>query len=186
MVHPVAHWASICGSMPSTVHRAFEQLPAQFGGLRADHWRFDTLGTRISTEMRLSTSVTAPSTLGISSTRQTRVHRNSSRVYRRPIFKDRTFFFADYRRLAPIQGSTQVDTVPFTGSTGWTSLRPSDCVRQVQWQWTLRLRGFLKAFYHCRMGLCCAHFLHVLQEQDTGIFTSQDRRSRLRIIYNQD
>src|SRR5229473_2503156 len=64
-----------------------------------------------------------------------------------PIFKDRTFFFADYEGLRQSQGITQVDTVPSQAIRDGHLCAPPDCSTTNTVAVDGQAARFLKAFY---------------------------------------
>jgi len=180
MVHPVAHWASISVPMP------FEQFtvlssnyPAQFGRSSGGIIGASTRsGPRIfhgnAFEYIRNSAFDARNFFD---TAKPAFHRISSAGLRRADLKDRTFFFADYEGLRQSQGITQVDTVPSQGDGMDISAPLPIAVRQVQWQWTLRLR-VSQAFYPLPNGaLLCPFPSCAAGTGDTAYSRSQDRRS---------
>ncbi len=89
-----------------------------------------------------------------------------------PIFKDRTFFFADYEGLRQSQGITQVDTVPSQAARDGNLCAPPDCSSTITIPVDSQVAGFLKAFYPLPNGaLLCPFSSCVPGTGDTGIFT---------------
>lgn len=89
-----------------------------------------------------------------------------------PIFKDRTFFFADYEGLRQSQGITQVDTVPSQAARDGNLCAPPDCSSTTTIPMDSQVAGFLKAFYPLPNGaLLCPFSSCVPGTGDTGIFT---------------
>jgi len=89
-----------------------------------------------------------------------------------PIFKDRTFFFADYEGLRHSQGITQVDTVPSQTARDGHLCAPPDCSTTSTVAVDGQVARFLKAFYPLPNGtLLCPFSSCVGGTGDTGIFT---------------
>ena len=100
-----------------------------------------------------------------------------------PIFKDRTFFFADYEGLRHSQGITQVDTVPSQTARDGHLCAPPDCSSTTTIPVDSQVGDFSRLFIHCQMEPCCARFRLVWLERETRAYSpSQDRPSRLKII----
>lgn len=89
-----------------------------------------------------------------------------------PIFKDHTFFFADYEGLRQSQGITQVDTIPSQAARDGNLCAPPDCSSTTTNPVDSQVAGFLKAFYPLPNGaLLCPFSSCVPGTGDTGIFT---------------
>jgi Carboxypeptidase regulatory-like domain len=89
-----------------------------------------------------------------------------------PIFKDRTFFFADYEGLRQSQGITQVDTVPSQAVRDGHLCAPPDCSSTTPIVVDAQVARFLKAFYPLPNGaLLCPFSSCAAGTGDTGIFT---------------
>src|SRR5258706_7515703 len=100
-----------------------------------------------------------------------------------PIFKDRTFFFADYEGLRHSQRITQVDTVPSQTARDGHLCAPPDCSSTTTNPVDSQVWAFSRLFIHCQMEPCCARFRLVWLERETRAYSpSQDRPSRLKII----
>jgi len=89
-----------------------------------------------------------------------------------PVFKDRTFFFADYEGLRQSQGITQVDTVPSQAVRDGHLCAPPDCSSTTPIVVDSQVARFLKAFYPLPNGaLLCPFSSCAAGTGDTGIFT---------------
>jgi Carboxypeptidase regulatory-like domain/TonB dependent receptor len=89
-----------------------------------------------------------------------------------PIFKDRTFFFADYEGLRQSQGITQVDSVPSQAARDGLLCAPPDCSSTTTVPVDLEVARFLKAFFPLPNGaLLCPFSSCVAGTGDTGVFT---------------
>lgn len=89
-----------------------------------------------------------------------------------PIFKDRTFFFADYEGLRQSQGITQVDTVPSQAVRDGHLCAPPDCSSTTPIVVDTQVARFLKGFYPLPNGaLLCPFSSCAAGAGDTGIFT---------------
>jgi hypothetical protein len=89
-----------------------------------------------------------------------------------PIFKDRTFFFADYEGLRQSQGITQVDTVPSQSARDGQLCAPPDCSSTTTITVDPEISRFLKTFYPLPNGpLLCPFSTCVSGTGDTGLFT---------------
>jgi len=90
----------------------------------------------------------------------------------KPVFKDRTFFFADYEGLRQSQGITQVDTVPSQAVRDGHLCAPPDCSSTTPIVVDSQVARFLKAFYPLPNGaLLCPFSSCAAGTGDTGIFT---------------
>jgi hypothetical protein len=89
-----------------------------------------------------------------------------------PIFKDRTFFFADYEGLRQSQGITQVDTVPSQAARDGHLCLPPDCSSTTTLAVDPESVRFLNAFYPLPNGaLLCPFSSCAAGTGDTGVFT---------------
>jgi hypothetical protein len=90
-----------------------------------------------------------------------------------PIFKDRTFFFADYEGLRQSQGITQVDTVPSLAARDGHLCLPPECATTTNLLVDPEAARFLKAFFplpNTTKPLLCPFTSCVAGTGDTGIF----------------